>query len=176
MDTYCYDRDEVRNLDPKGVSYKPDGATVLAVWEDRSPCIVMNTYGKGKAILCAATDVLVGYEVDGWYKDDFLNLLSDMVRHGYDQVRTEHLSPQVELNTLVNPDRTSYAITLLNYDAKPHWESILKLKLPGQPAHIDFIPFKGKTRLLKFAQEGDTTVIRLPRFGMFCMLRIAVGE
>jgi len=174
LGTYCYKREEIRNLDPKGVSFRRRAATTLAKWEDGSSAIVANDYGEGRAILCSSTDILVGYEVDGWHKDEFLNMLADMVRSKYHQVATQYLSPQVELNLLANPDRSSYAVTFLNYDAKPYFESFLKLRLPSKVAKAEFIPLKGKNRTVRPTEEDGVTLIKVPRFGMFAMLRLDV--
>ena len=170
--TFQYNLDKLKNLDIKGVSYRPTTAKVLALWEDNTPAIVMNRYGEGKAILSSATDILTGYEVDGWYNDDFLDMLADLVRYGYDQLRTEGLSPQVEVNLLVDPSKTSYAVTLLNYDGLPTGESVVKLKLPINLERVEWIPFQGDKKSLEGVRDKDWISIKIPGFKDFALLRM----
>ena len=73
---------------------------------------------------------------------------------------------------MVDPSKTSYAVTLLNYDGLPTGESVVKLKLPINLERVEWIPFQGDKKSLEGVRDKDWISIKIPGFKDFALLRM----
>ena len=104
----------------------------LGVWEDGSPAVVENTFGKGACLFLSPvvpglSHVASGYTVDDLYKDYWpgaRELIAGCVRRGLERTGTKlpvtvtNCPPQVELGLRLQEHKNRWMVHLLNMDPK----------------------------------------------------------
>ena len=168
--------DSIRQLIVKAPSYRPTTAKTLWNWDDGAPAVVANTFGKGRAVLCGATDVFVGFEVDGWEDEDYLTFFGDAVRAGWDGLQVDCRN-EVEVNLLTNKAGDSLVVSYLNYDGMREPATRLRLRV-GQwkPKSVVFITIGAKEpseeKPLKFELADGWLEVKVPPVSLCALVRI----
>jgi len=168
--------DSIKQLIVRVPSYRPTTAKTLWNWDDGTPAVVANAFGKGKAILSGSTDVFVGFEVDGWEEEDYLAFLGDLVHSGWDELQV-NCRNEVEVNLLTNQAEDALVVTYLNYDAFPEPSTVLKLSVGRKkPKQVRFITVGAKEpsqeKSVKFEVADGWLEAKVPPVPLCALVKI----
>jgi len=168
---FRYKIDELKEAKAAAPSYVVDTAQVLGQWTDRTPALILNTYGKGHALACAAVDATIGYELLPRYrqKNDRVAFLHDVCNWTTDLIQSD-CSSDVEINVLKKGRRT--VVNFFNQGPAPVAASTFSLPLDRKPSKVTLRTAETDETSTKFKYADGILTVGVPEFLNFALCRV----
>jgi len=150
MRTFRFRVDWLKEWKPEAPSLEPsEGCETIAIWEDKSPAVVVHPFGKGQVVSCAPVDLTIAYELVGRENIERRKFVSDICRSVVRPFETT-CPPGLEVNVL-QKDRKR-AVTFTNQGYAPVDAFEFSMALDKKPKRVRFVSMEDDRKLKpKFA-------------------------
>ncbi len=169
--TFRYRVKKLKEMKVSAPSYAVSSAQVLGQWADKSPALILNKYGNGHALACAAVDATIAYElVPRWReKTDRLRFVQDACSWTTNLIQSG-CPPDVEINVMKKGKKT--VVNFFNQGHAPVDAFKFRLPLKKKPSKVRLRTVETDEAAPKFEYANGILTVQVPEFLNFALCRI----
>lgn len=168
VSTFRYKVDELKELKVTAPSYQVSTAQVLGQWRDGSPALILNKYGDGHVLSCAAVDATIGYELlPRWRRrDDRMRFVRDACTWTTNLIQAD-CSPDIEINVLTKGKRT--VVNFFNQGYVPVERFQFRLPVKQRVSRVTIRAVDEEPVEPKFEVADGVLTVEMPEFLDFAL-------